>query len=72
MDGVKLRTPTLDLIATEYAEAVAAGEFERAEGWLAVAEFAVRRQDDRGRPDGHSSAPRPLPIALGARGRTTA
>jgi hypothetical protein len=46
---VSLRTPTLDLIATEYAEAVSTGEFERAEGWLAVAEFAVGRQRDRER-----------------------
>jgi hypothetical protein len=46
---VKLRTPTLDLIATEYAEAVATGQFERAEGWLAVAVFAAERQRDRER-----------------------
>jgi len=47
---MKLRTSTLDLIATEYAEAVAIGAFERAEGWLAVAEFAAaRRRDGSGR-----------------------
>lgn len=43
---MKFRTPTLDLIATEYAEAVAIGAFERAEGWLAVAGFAAVRQRD--------------------------
>ncbi len=43
-EWVKLRTPTLDLIATEFATAVASDEFERAEGWLAVAQFAAARQ----------------------------
>jgi hypothetical protein len=50
----------LDLIATEYAEAVAAGQFERAEGWLAVAMFAAERQRDRERPGDpalHSNRP---------------
>jgi len=46
-EWVRLRTPTLDLIATEFADAVASDEFERAEGWLAVARFAAARQADR-------------------------
>jgi hypothetical protein len=40
---VKLRAKTMDLIVAEYADAVAAGEFERAEGWFAVAQFASAR-----------------------------
>jgi hypothetical protein len=31
---------TLDRILEAFAEAVAAGEFEKAEGWLAVARWA--------------------------------
>ena len=31
---------TLDRILKAFAEAVAAGEFEKAEGWLAVARWA--------------------------------
>jgi hypothetical protein len=44
---VKLRTSTLDLLAREYAEAVADGDFERAEGWLATAAFVADREVDR-------------------------
>ena len=61
MEQVKLRTPTLDLIVTEYANAVASGEFERAEGWLAVAEFAAVRQADRTR-GARARSPRPLAV----------
>jgi hypothetical protein len=37
-----MRSPdrTLDRILEAFAEAVAAGEFEKAEGWLAVARWA--------------------------------
>ena len=31
------RTPTLDLLATEFAQAIADGDHERAEGWLVTA-----------------------------------
>lgn len=33
---------------TAFAEAVAAGDFRKAEGWLAVARFARERVPDRG------------------------
>ena len=45
--SVKLRRSTLDRIATAYAEAVAAGDFDAAEGWIATAAFAADRQGDR-------------------------
>ena len=32
-------------IVTAFAEAAAVGDFERAEGWLAVARFSQDRQD---------------------------
>ncbi|MEA2555631.1 MAG: hypothetical protein QOI60_962 [Actinomycetota bacterium] len=44
---MKLRTSTLDLIAKEYAEATASGDFERAEGWFATAKLAAAREADR-------------------------
>lgn len=44
---MKLRTPTLDLIAKEYAEATASGDFERAEGWFATATLVAARETDR-------------------------
>jgi|GEM_PF-6227262 len=44
---MKLRALTLDLIAKEYAEAVASGDFERAEGWFATAKLAAAREVDR-------------------------
>ena len=44
---MKLRTSTLDLIAKEYAEAAASGDFERAEGWFATAALVVARETDR-------------------------
>jgi len=40
------RTPTLDLLATEFAQAIADGDHERAEGWLVTA-MAVRSREDR-------------------------
>jgi len=49
------RARTLDKIMAAFAEAVAAGDFERAEGWLAVARFSQARSGvspdplDRGR-----------------------
>lgn len=39
------RSP-LDEIAVEYTQALAAGEFERAAGWFAVARFVSTREDD--------------------------
>jgi hypothetical protein len=44
---VKLRASTLDRIATAYAEAVASGDFESAEGWLAAASFVAEREAER-------------------------
>jgi hypothetical protein len=46
---VKRRKATLEKIASEYAKAVTLGEFERAEGWFAVARFAAEREADRPR-----------------------
>jgi hypothetical protein len=53
---VRLRTPTPDLIAKAFAEAVASGEHEAAEGWLAVATYAEARRSERRPP---SPDPRP-------------
>lgn len=44
---VKLRTPTLDLVATAYAEAVAIGDLDAAEGWFATARYVAERDADR-------------------------
>jgi hypothetical protein len=44
---MKLRTSTLDLIAKEYAEAAASGDFEQAEGWFATAKLVAAREADR-------------------------
>lgn len=44
---MKLRASTLDLIAKEYAEATASGDFERAEGWFATATLVAAREADR-------------------------
>jgi hypothetical protein len=41
---MKLRTSTLDRITTAYAEAVAAGDFDAAEGWIRTAVFVEGRQ----------------------------
>jgi len=46
---MRLRKTTLDKIASEYAKAITLGEFERAEGWFAVARFAASREADRPR-----------------------
>jgi hypothetical protein len=54
---VKLRTSTLDLLAREYAQAVADGDFERAEGWLATAALVANREVDRGMPPGRRRTP---------------
>jgi hypothetical protein len=42
------RERTLEKIVAAFAEAVAAGDFEKAEGWLAVASFARDRVLERG------------------------
>jgi hypothetical protein len=44
---VKLRASTPDLVAKAFADAVAAGEHEAAEGWLAVAAYAEERHAAR-------------------------
>jgi hypothetical protein len=44
---VKLRKSTLDRVATAYAEAVAMGDFDSAEGWLATAAFVADREGNR-------------------------
>ncbi|MBA3691370.1 MAG: hypothetical protein H0W82_08175 [Actinobacteria bacterium] len=41
---------TMDKIIAAFAEAVAAGELEKAEGWLAVASFAQERTLGADRP----------------------
>jgi hypothetical protein len=41
---VKLRTSSLDLLAAEFASAVASQEHERAEGWLRVAMHVAQRR----------------------------
>jgi hypothetical protein len=46
---VKLRTSTPDRIAEAFADAVAAGEHEAAEGWLAVAAYVQGRDGRRPR-----------------------
>ena len=40
---MRFRTSTLDLLAIEFAAAVADGEMEAAEGWLIMAERAAAR-----------------------------
>jgi len=54
---VKLRTSTLDRVATAYAEAVAAGDLDAAEGWFATARYVAAREADR---EGSRRAARPL------------
>jgi hypothetical protein len=44
---VKLRNTTLERIEQAFAEAVAAGDHEAAEGWIATAVFVSARQTDR-------------------------
>jgi hypothetical protein len=46
---VRRRKTTQDKIASEFAKAITLGEFERAEGWFAVARFAAEREADRPR-----------------------
>ena len=55
---MKVRTPTLDVIAKEYAEATAAFNFERAEGWLTTAVLVAARDADRARGAGRITRPR--------------
>jgi hypothetical protein len=58
---VKLRPSTLDRVATAYAEAVAAGDLEAAEGWFATARYVAERDADR---QGARSVARPISRAL--------
>jgi hypothetical protein len=44
---VKFRASTLDRVATAYAEAVAAGDLDAAEGWFATARYVAEREADR-------------------------
>lgn len=44
---MSLRISTLDRIAGSFADAVAVGDFEAAEGWLATARYVARREADR-------------------------
>lgn len=44
---MKLRTPTLDRIAQAFADAVAEGDDEAAEGWIATALYVADRETDR-------------------------
>jgi hypothetical protein len=44
---VKLRNTTLERIERAFAEAVATGDHEAAEGWVATALFVADRQSDR-------------------------
>jgi hypothetical protein len=46
--GMNLRPSTLDRIAVSFADAVAAGDYEAAEGWITTARYVERRQADRG------------------------
>jgi hypothetical protein len=46
---MRLRTRTIDLLAAEFAEAVASGDNAGAEGWLATAIWASQRQRTSGR-----------------------
>jgi len=44
---VKLRSSTVDLLAAEFAAAVAAGDMDAADGWAAAAMHMARREADR-------------------------
>jgi hypothetical protein len=55
---VKLRTATADLVAREFANAAAAGAFDRAEGWAAIATFIARREADHERVRSRRNADR--------------
>ena len=44
---MKLRASTLDRVAKAYAESVAAGDLEAAEGWFATARYVAQREADR-------------------------
>ncbi|MEO8477654.1 MAG: hypothetical protein ABI572_11485 [Actinomycetota bacterium] len=46
---MKFRASTLDRVATAYAEAVAAGDLEAAEGWFATARYVADREAERER-----------------------
>jgi hypothetical protein len=47
--GMNLRPSTLDRIAGSFADAIASGDFEAAEGWLATARYVERRKADKRR-----------------------
>jgi hypothetical protein len=58
---VKLRASTLDRVATAYAEAVADGDLDAAEGWFATARYVAQREADR---QGARSTGRPIARTL--------
>lgn len=43
---MNLRPSTLDRIAGSFAEAIASGDFDAAEGWMATARYVERRKKD--------------------------
>ena len=45
--GMSLRTSTMDRIEASFADAVASGDFEAAEGWMATARYVEWRNADR-------------------------
>jgi hypothetical protein len=45
--GMNLRPSTLDRIAVSFADAVASGDYEAAEGWITTARYVERREADR-------------------------
>jgi hypothetical protein len=62
---MRFRTPTLDLIAREFADAVADGDDARAEGWLATASYAAAREAESVRQPFLAA----LPLPGSSRGR---
>jgi hypothetical protein len=64
---MRRKKSALELIAAEYSDAIAAGEFERAEGWFAVARFAATREVEATVEEAEvpgDLAPRPEPERL--------
>jgi hypothetical protein len=45
------RERTLEKIMAAFADAVATGDYDKAEGWLAVARLSQQRTDDARMPD---------------------
>lgn len=47
---VKLRASTTDRIEKAFAQAIEAGDFEAAQGWLTTARYVAEREDLRRKP----------------------